>query len=423
MLKLTLVLSGLAILATGICQPAHANAQTTKPQTFYVGTCKPGKADYTTIQEAVAGVPPGSIVDVCPGSYPEQVTIQQPLTLQAVQTGNNASVVITAPSNGLLSTTIPVAIPIAAQLAVSNSSGPVNISGLTVDGTGITASSSGSPVAGILYNSSPGTLNRVVIQNLMSTNVEVFGVAFRDDNAVSPTNALQNSVISFPSVGNGNAFGGIGIGASTVIAVGSLETFTSSTGTISLSVTNNYFSTAPGNPAFAIFSELNVAATITGNTIAGAISSTGQTTSTGTFVSGIIVSSPTAPVKINGNSIFDATDAIVVQQGGRTSLTLSSDINIVNNTLAPSATGVFLLGGTSVATITGNQIVPATIKPAGQSGSQIGIDFGCGTTLPTVSGNNFMGTSIALNNVPNGISLQKNAGNFINVPTIEQLCQ
>ena len=55
MLKLPVGLSGIAVALTGLYQPAFANAQTTtKP--FYVGTCKPGKADFNTIQQAVTAV-------------------------------------------------------------------------------------------------------------------------------------------------------------------------------------------------------------------------------------------------------------------------------------------------------------------------------------------------------------------------------
>jgi hypothetical protein len=48
------------------------------------------------------------------------------------------------------------------------------------------------------------------------------------------------------------------------------------------------------------------------------------------------------------------------------------------------------------------------------------IDLGCNTLLPTVSGNTFLGLPIALNNMPAGMSLQKSAGSYVNVPTMEQ---
>jgi hypothetical protein len=218
------------------CHPAHAKCPNNEAQDLLYRDLQAGKADYSTIQEAVTGVAPGSIVDVCPGSYPELVTIQQPITLPGVQSGSNASAVTTAPSNGLLSPTIPVAISFAAQLAVSSGGGPANISGLTVDGTGITASTSGPRVAGILYNSSPGTLNRVVVQNLAGANPNstTVGVEIRDDNAVSPANSVQNSLVSFPTASG--SF--VGIEADTVIAVNCAEMVTSSAGIVTLEVTN-----------------------------------------------------------------------------------------------------------------------------------------------------------------------------------------
>ena len=50
--------------------------------TYYVGTCKAGA--FGSISAAVAAVPAGSTVDVCPGTYAEQVMINQVLTLQGI---------------------------------------------------------------------------------------------------------------------------------------------------------------------------------------------------------------------------------------------------------------------------------------------------------------------------------------------------
>jgi hypothetical protein len=44
--------------------------------------------NFTTISAAVIGVPAGSKIQVCPGTYPEQVTISQPLTLEGISSGN-----------------------------------------------------------------------------------------------------------------------------------------------------------------------------------------------------------------------------------------------------------------------------------------------------------------------------------------------
>jgi parallel beta-helix repeat protein len=405
MLRLTVILSGVAILMA--YQPVQASAKI-----YYVGTCKPGKADYTTIQEAVTGVPPGSTINVCAGTYPEQVAILQPLTLQGAPIGNNSSVLITAPSSGVLAPTVPVSLLASAQVAVSNSGGPVNISGITVDGTGVTGSSSGE-VAGILYNSSPGTLNRVVVQNLAPSNTQVTGVLVRDDNSVSPTDEIENSVISLPNSGNGS-IGGINVSTVTFTSGGLLS---SSSGTITANILNNYVVAASGDTTFyqnntGIETDLNVAATITGNTVTETPFAP-VTPGVFAFSSGIYVYQATAPIKINGNTVLAAFNDIGLW--GSTSTT-----DISNNVLAASWYGI-QIAQASGATIKGNQIVPATINPAGP-GLPVGINFACIAQMPTVSGNNFLSMSIALLNVPSGSAVEKNAGNFTNVPTVEQLC-
>src|SRR5271165_5377924 len=69
--------------------------------TFAVGTCKPTLGSYPTISAAVAAVPAGSTVMVCPGIYPEQLFISQPLTLNGVSIGDSGQVIVTVPPAGL----------------------------------------------------------------------------------------------------------------------------------------------------------------------------------------------------------------------------------------------------------------------------------------------------------------------------------
>ena len=70
-------------------------------KTVQVGTCLPRLQTYATISQAVIAVAPSSTIFVCPGNYPEQVAITQPLTLRGVQSGNTANPTIIAPSGGL----------------------------------------------------------------------------------------------------------------------------------------------------------------------------------------------------------------------------------------------------------------------------------------------------------------------------------
>ena len=99
-------------------------------------TCKSTLKHYSTIQSAVSGVAWGTIVMVCPGSYPEQVIINQPLTLEGVTDGTGNAAVITVPGAGLVQNGTSNSFgPVAVQLLVQNTVG-VTIKNLIVDGNG-----------------------------------------------------------------------------------------------------------------------------------------------------------------------------------------------------------------------------------------------------------------------------------------------
>jgi pectin methylesterase-like acyl-CoA thioesterase len=49
---------------------------------YAVGTCQPKLQQFPTIMAAVGAVPSSSTVLVCPGTYPEQINLYQPVTLQ-----------------------------------------------------------------------------------------------------------------------------------------------------------------------------------------------------------------------------------------------------------------------------------------------------------------------------------------------------
>src|SRR5690348_16614882 len=112
---------------------------------FVVGSCKPNLTNFPTISAAVAAVPAGSTVLVCPGTYPEQVVITQPLTLQGIISGNSGRVTITVPGQAVGLPQLAVnsqsavfASPVAGQVVVQNVNplGAVNLSDITVDGNG-----------------------------------------------------------------------------------------------------------------------------------------------------------------------------------------------------------------------------------------------------------------------------------------------
>ena len=155
----------LFLLAIGLVLAVHPMLAAN----YAVGTCKPSLPSYATISAAVSGVPPGSTVLVCPGTYPEQVTIAQALTLKGITSGNAGQAVITVPGSGLAVVTTGFGFSIASQVAVTATAGPVNISDITVDGTGNNVTST-YWLAGFLYNDgSSRTVNEVTARNLTGT--------------------------------------------------------------------------------------------------------------------------------------------------------------------------------------------------------------------------------------------------------------
>jgi len=137
----------------------------TTAKTLVVGICKTNSQSYGDIATAVAAAPAGAVVQICPGTYQQQLTLTQAVTLQGIAYGADQAVVLVPPqvfeANGSLGP-----ISIYAQILVQDAS-PVNISGLTIDGN-----NSGCPsgaIAGIVYlsSSSPssGKVTNSVIRN------------------------------------------------------------------------------------------------------------------------------------------------------------------------------------------------------------------------------------------------------------------
>jgi hypothetical protein len=161
MLRSSLFFATVLFLAT---QPARAD------DTYAVGTCKPRLTSFSTISAAVSSVPPGSTILVCPGTYPEQVTISQALTLRGIASGGQDEAVVTVPGGLAPNATSIFGEPVAAQVLVQTP-GPVNISNLSVDGTGSdTGCAGGAWVAGIYYTTgSSGSISRARTSGQMNS--------------------------------------------------------------------------------------------------------------------------------------------------------------------------------------------------------------------------------------------------------------
>ena len=140
--------------------------QTLFAATVVVGTCK-NLVTFTSIQAAVNAVPSGSTIDICPGTYNEQISINKSVTLVGVPVNTSDAVIILPPTAGLGPNTTSLATgnPIAAQIWVL---GPatVNINNLVVDSIGNGQSGCGQPtLVGVLYQNASGTLNHVATRN------------------------------------------------------------------------------------------------------------------------------------------------------------------------------------------------------------------------------------------------------------------
>ena len=135
--------------------------------TVAVGNCTT-LVNFATIQQALNAVPVGSTIKICPGTYHEQITITQKVSLTGIVYAGTDAVVIAPPTTGVVSNAFDVddpTFPVAAQILVQNTDGPVLISGLTVDGSGNQITGCAPDLQGILFQNASGTVNHVAVRN------------------------------------------------------------------------------------------------------------------------------------------------------------------------------------------------------------------------------------------------------------------
>lgn len=195
-----------AIVMIAMALPMHAT-------NFQVGGCLAKLVNFGTIQAAVNSVPPGSTILVCPGVYAEQVVISKPLTLrgQVMFPQNLGRPVIVIPRNVRGAPNLQVNVtniqgtPFAAQVLVDgvNPVGNVNITGITIDGSGGNLGCfSNSQLAGLFYASgSSGSVNEVTAINQQNAGCGV-GIWVENGAGSSQSIALAaNSVHDMDNTG------------------------------------------------------------------------------------------------------------------------------------------------------------------------------------------------------------------------------
>jgi parallel beta-helix repeat protein len=160
-MKRNLSLQALAcLLLCGIFLPSAWASST-----VVVGTCMNG-THFTTIQDAINHSAVNGIIDICPGTYPEQLSINFNLTLNAVASSGQNDVVITSPAGGLVANATDLfdGSPIAAQIFVQNAAN-VTVAHLTVDGSNNNLNGCGTDLVGIYYQNSSGIIGYVATRN------------------------------------------------------------------------------------------------------------------------------------------------------------------------------------------------------------------------------------------------------------------
>jgi hypothetical protein len=229
--------------------------------TYYVGSCHSGA--YGTIGAAVAAVPADSTIEVCPGTYAEQVVIDKALTLEG-NPNQNGLVVITDVGISLTTTTSIYWGAVAPQIQVT--AGPVNITDIEL----FENNPSGCPATeiAIFYGSgSSGTVKGV----LTNGNCDFGSIGIEAENGAGAT----QSVTIEDSQVNAGSIAGISVGSNQIpstltAAVKSNYLWTNPTGIMSLgnaqgSISSNFITSYPSGGTGVWAGSANVA--VSGNWI------------------------------------------------------------------------------------------------------------------------------------------------------------
>ena len=333
--------------------------------TFYVGNCKVGA--FGTIQAAVdsALVPAGSVIDVCPGNYPEQVVISKKLTIQGIFNSNSTQAVVAMPTKGLMTTSsLSTGGTVAAQVEVTAAG--VNITNITVDGTATSTNCPSSTYIGIFYSSgSSGTVNGVETRNQdCSGSSGGIGIVAENGAGIAQSITIENSNV------NVSSFVGVWVCSN------------QNPSTLTASIKGNVVTTAQTAIAVTCNSGqggvTNAAGSVSSNTISGAT------------VNGVFAESASSVV--SGNTI----------NGGQAGVNVFAATSVTSNRISNSTAAAIAL-----------QIANATVKTNNIMQSPIGIEFNC--HMGTVSGNIINGTPTGIDTVPAAFT---EINTFYNVPTV-----
>jgi Periplasmic copper-binding protein (NosD) len=374
-----------AILVTSICFAA----QSSQAATVVVGNCRTGKS-FTSIQAAVDAAPSGSTIDVCPGTYPEQVMIEaKTLTLVGVLSGTNDAAVLVPPAGGLIVNGTRIGgRAVAAQIFVQDSTG-VTISHLTVDGNGNALIGCLTNPIGIYFKNSSGRIIDSVARNHILESSDQgcqvgLGIAVESNLGNPAVTISNNSVHNYQK--NGITAGGPGTGGGPAMAI-----------------TNNTVAGIGATPLIAqngIQIGFGAIGKVTGNTVADDIYS-GPAAAAGT---GILIFATTG-ITISGNSVQST-------QFGIATVTDSVDGPADNAIITSNH-----IGGTqefdAIDLCSSGNTVQSNNINGGQTESGIHLDDQCPGPGSTTSGVNNSVANNTLNEPCAGILLGSSAPNTV----------
>src|SRR5436190_2464167 len=215
-------------------------------------------ATFTSIQAAVVAASPNDKINVCPGTYHEQVVINKSLTITGVDiAGQNLATIMPV---GVLanSNSLATGNPIAAIVLVDGAN-KVDLTNLTVDGAGNGINSCAPTLIGVYYRNSSGKIDSLAVKNMkLGTGLEGcqngLGIFVQSGSGgSSKVDVLNNSVHDYQKNGitanevgtevniKGNAV--TGIGATPNIAQNGIQIGFGAKGTVdSNSVINHIYS-------------------------------------------------------------------------------------------------------------------------------------------------------------------------------------
>ena len=248
-------------------------------KTVSVGTCIPRQISYATISQALAAVGPGYTILICPGNYPEQLTITQPVSLAGVPGGGASNPTIVAPPGGLTQSATLLSNGVTAffQILVQGTeAGVVNISNLAIDGTNNQVPS-GNALLGVYYQNSSGAIKNIVASNQIA-NGSGFGIFLESTTSPTKTITVSNSSIhDYDSGGihcSCNTSISVNINSNSVVGSNSPASNPPAEG-INISspgkITDNSVISNPAPPAVSAGTGIVLAsnAAVTGNTVVG----------------------------------------------------------------------------------------------------------------------------------------------------------